>query len=580
MKKTTRNSARAKKYPPGSFLGKIEKRKLITTLAAFISGGWFVYEIVHWILVDHYHLPESLKDIAIVSIFCAMFCSLAWRWFRGAERERRIKFEYVLIPLFVLIAGIINTNLILHFEEKVEEPYGDILRERVWKNSVAVLPFVNMSAEEEQEYFCDGLTEELITKLSQIKELKVPARTSAFVFKGEKADIREVGQKLHVDNVLEGSVRKSGSRIRISAQLINVNDGFHLWSETYDRDLTDIFTVQDEIANSVAGKLQVTLLGFDGPYLKTKNIEAYSSFLMGQYYYGRQTRESLERAVGYFEKAIVLDSDYARAWAGLAKTYAFQAGVGYIHPKKGYTQAKAAVKKALALDENLAYAYAILGWIQMSGDWDWAGADASYKKAISLEPNRGLVEAAQLAVALGRFDQGIALAQRAVEIDPISAQALATLGFTLWYGGRPEEAIDVYREILELIPEYPTIQGLIGLVYLTKSDPQAALAALEPVKDPYWRLTGLSMAYHSLGMEAESKAALAEFIENYQAFGAYNVAQAYAFCGDADRAFRWLDRAYDQHDGGMFLVMVDPLIKNLEADPRYKDVLKKMKLPA
>jgi TolB-like protein/Flp pilus assembly protein TadD len=579
MKKARRSSVGAKKYPPGSFLGKIKKRKIITTLAAFFSGGWFVYEIVHWILVDHYHLPERLKDIAIVSILCAMFCTLSWRWFRGEGRKNRIKFEYVLIPIFVLIAGVINTNLIIHIEEKIEKPYGDTFHKSAWNNSVAVLPFVNMSGDKDQEYFCDGLTEELITKLSQIRELKVSARTSAFVFKDKRVDIRDVGEKLHVDNVLEGSVRKSGSRIRVSAQLINVSDGYHLWSETYDRDLSDVFAVQDEIAHSVANTLQVTLLGNDEVSLETENIDAYNCFLLGQYFYGRQTRESLENAVDYYEQAITLDSDYARAWVGLGAAYAFQAGLGYLHPKKGYAQARAAVQKALTLDKNLAYAYAVMGWIQMSGDWDWAGADTSYKKAISLEPNRGLVEAAQLAVALGRFDQGIALARRAAEINPISAQALSTLGFSLWYGGRLDDAIAVYRKILDLIPENPVAQGMIGMVYLTQSDPLAALAELEPVKDPYWRLPGLSMAYYSLGMEAESEAVLREFIENYQAGGAYNVAQTYAFRGEADRAFYWLDRAYDQHDGGMFLVMVDPFLKSLKTDPRYMVVMKKMRLP-
>ncbi len=579
MKKARQSPVRAKRYPPESLMGKIKNRKIIATLAAFISGGWFVYEIVHWILVDHYHLPEKLKDIVIVSILCAMLCALAWQWFRGGRKKRGIKFEYVLIPIFVLIAGILNTNFILHIKEKIEDPYGEIFGESVWKNSVAVLPFVNMSSDKEQEYFCDGLTEELITKLSQIRELKVPARTSAFVFKDKRADIQEVGQKLHVDHVLEGSVRKSGTRIRISAQLINVNDGYHLWSETYDRDLSDVFAVQDEIAHSVADTLQVTLLGNDEASLETKNIDAYNCFLLGQYFYGRQTRESLENAVTYFEQALTLDPDYARAWAGLGAAYAFQAGLGYIHPKNGYVQARAAVKKALVLDKNLPYAYAVMGWIQMSGDWDWAGADASYQKAISLEPNRGLVEAAQLAVALGRFDQGITLARRSVEINPISAQALSTLGFALWYGGRLDEAISIYRKILEIIPQYPTIQGMIGLVYLTQSDPRAAFAEFEQVKDPYWKLPGLSMAFHSLGNKAESEAALAEFIENYQAVGAYNVAQVFAFRGDADRAFQWLEKAYVQQDGGMFLVMVDPLLKNLKLDPRHKELLKKMRLP-
>ncbi len=579
MKKTRQSSLLVKQYPTGSFMGKLKKRQIIGTLAAFISGGWFAYEIVHWILVDHYHFPERLKDIVIVSVVCAMLGALTWRWFRSEKKRRKIRFEFVIIPVIAFIAVFINVNFLLHMGENDAEHYGEIVKKGAWKNSVAVLPFVNMSGDEEQEYFCDGLAEELITKLSQIRELKVPARTSAFFFKGEKVDIREVGQKLRVGNVLEGSVRKDKTWIRISTQLINVSTGYHIWSETYDRDLVDIFAVQDEIAHSVAEVLQVTLLGKKEDSSETRNIEAYNSFLMGRYFYGRQTRASLEKAVSYFEKAGKLDPEYARAWTGLASAHAFQASTGYVLPKEGYAQARTAVEKALALDRNLSYAHAVKGWIQMSGDWDWGGADASYQKAISLEPRRGLVEAAQLAVALGRFEQGLDLARRAAELDPISAQAFATLGMAFWYAGRLDEAINAYRKILELIPEYPEIHGLIGLVHLTESNPQEALSELKLVKDPYWRLPGLAMAYHFLGRKAESEASLAEFVENYQAVGAYNIAQVYAFCGKADQALYWLERAYDQHDGGMFLVMVDPFLRNLKNDSRYKKLLRKMRLP-
>jgi TolB-like protein/cytochrome c-type biogenesis protein CcmH/NrfG len=569
-------ASHGKPYPPRSFLGKLRRRGIIGALAALIGSGWLVYEIVHFILVEHYHLPERLKDIVIVSTLCVLLCTLTWRWFRG--EKRKIKWEYILLPVFVLAGTLLNGSYLLHL--RVESPAYDstVFKETAWKNSLAILPFVNMSTDQEQEYFCDGLTEELITKLSQIQELKVPARTSAFVFKGKSADIRDVGRRLRVHNVLEGSVRKSGPRIRISAQLINVADGYHLWSETYDRDLDDIIAVQDEIARSVAEALQVTLLGEKDSIPETRNSESYNAFLMGRYFYGRQTRESLKKAIVYYEQAINLDPKFARAWAGLGATYAFQAGLGYVPSKEGYNQAKAAVKKALALDKNLAYAHAVMGWIQMSDDWNWTAADTSYQRAMSLEPKRGQVEAAQLAVALGHFEIASALARRAVELDPISAQTLATLGLAYWYGGRIEEAITTYRKILEFVPDYPVVRGLIALVYLTQSNPKEALAELDQVPDPFWQLPGLAMACHSLGRKAESDAALAKFIEKYQAGGAYNVAQVYAFRGEADQAFEWLDRAYSQHDGGMFLIKVDPLFNNLKTNPRYKAILKKMHL--
>jgi TolB-like protein/cytochrome c-type biogenesis protein CcmH/NrfG len=571
-------TSRAKLYPPDSLLGKLRGRGIIGAIAAIVGSGWLVYEIVHFILVEHYHLPERLKDIVIVSTLCVLLCTLTWRWFRGEKRKRKVKWEYVLLPVFLLVGVLLDGSYLLRLREDKPARDSGIFKETAWKNSLAILPFVNMSTDQEQEYFCDGLTEELITKLSQIRELKVPARTSAFVFKGKSADIREVGQMLRVQNVLEGSVRKSGSQIRVSAQLINVVDGYHLWSETYDRDLDDIFAVQDEIARSVAEALQVTLLGDKETVPETKNSEAYNAFLMGRYFYGRQTRASLEKAAVYYQKATGLDPTFARAWAGLGATRAFQAGLGYVPSKKGYTQAKAAVKKALALDQSLAYAHAVMGWIHMSDDWDWEAADASYQRAMSLEPKRGQVEAAQLAVAWGRFKIASALARRAVEIDPISAQTLATLGLAYWYEGRVEDAITTYRRILEFVPEYPAVRGLIALVYLTELNPKEALAELNQVPDPFWRLPGMAMAYYSLGKRSESEAALAEFIEKYSGGGAYNIAQVYAYRGDIDRAFQWLERAYSQHDGGMFLVKVDPLLNNLKTSPRYKTILKKMHL--
>ncbi|MDH4271580.1 MAG: tetratricopeptide repeat protein [Candidatus Aminicenantes bacterium] len=577
---TARHSgSRVKRYPPRSFYGKLRKRGIVGAFAAVIGSGWFIYEIVHFVLVDHYHLPDRLNDIAIVGILCALFCVMTWRWFRGEKRKRRIKWELVLIPVFVLVAAVIEGKLLLHLRSDNKESGGAVIKETAWKNSLAILPFVNMSADQEQEYFCDGLTEELITKLSQIQELKVAARTSAFVFKGKSLDIRDVGQKLRVENLLEGSVRKSGSRVRISAQLINVEDGFHLWSETYDRDVEDIFAVQDEIARSVAGTLQVTLMGERGAVAETKNSEAYNAFLMGNFFYRQQTRENLEKSIGYYEEAIKLDPGFARAWTGLGATYAFQAGNGYIPSKTGFDMAKSAVKKALALDKNLAFAHRVQGFIQMSCDWDWAAAEASYRTAISMEPGRGEVETAQLAVSQGRFEAAVALGRRAVELDPISVQPYATLALAYWYGGRLEEAVASYRKILELFPEIGAFHGMIGLVRLTQSSPQEALVAFDQVKEPIWRLPGMAMFYHTQGRLAESDAALAEYIEKYQAGGAYNVAQVYAFRGEADRAFEWLEKAYVQHDGGMFLCNVDPFLKNLRNDPRYRALQKKMRFP-
>ncbi len=580
MKTKVSSAISTKHYPQRSFFGKLEKRRVIGTLAAFISGGWFVYEIVHWILVDHYHLPERLKDVAIVSILGIMFSVITWRWFRGETRRKRIKLEFVLIPLFVFIAIFLDVKFFLHLEKQVVGDEDKIIEEIPWKNSIAVLPFVDMSSEKNQEYFSDGLTEELLDDLSKIKELRVAGRTSSFQFKRKNEDLRVIGQKLNVATILEGSVRKEGKRVRITAQLNNAANGYHIWSETYDRELNDIFEVQDEIARSVAGALEVTLLGNKRSASQTKNTEAYNAFLLGRYFYRRQTKENLTKAIIHYQQALELDPEYARAWAGLGASLAYQAGLGYVPSEEGFSRARAAVERALVLDENLAYAHAIKGWIQMTYDWDWFGADASYRRALSLDSAEGLLEAAQLSVALGRFNQALALSRRAAERDPLSPQVYMTVGLAAWYSGRIKEAVSAYKKVTEFIPELSGAHGMLGEVFITQSNLREALAELEKEEEPFWSLQGLALIYHALGRKRDSDIAQAELIDKYQSGDAYNIAQVYAFRGEFDLAFEWLDRAYSQHDGGIFLLKVDPFLENLRLDSRYTALLKKMWLPA
>ena len=447
--------------------------------------------------------------------------------------------------------------------------------------SIAVLPFADMSPAKDQEYFADGLAEELLNKLAKIPELKVTARTSSFQFKGKNEDLRVIGEKLNVTTVLEGSVRKEGNRVRVTAQLINTADGFHLWSESYDREMTDIFAVQDEIARSVAGSLRVTLLGGKTPASRGTSPEAYNAYLQGRHFYEQGSREGLEKAVSSYEEAIRLDPDYAPAWAGLAEARGQQASQGHMPFADGYREARTAAERALALDPNLADAQEGLGSIQMWWDWDWAAADASYKRALALEPGNAkvLVGAGWLARTLGRFEEALTLYRRAAEVDPLSVWAHHSVGYTALYAGRLEEAAAALNKALELGPEHPLARAALAVVYLAQSRPQQALAETAHQRDPFWRLWALALAHHALGQKKESDAALAELIEKYQAVGAFQIAEVYGYRGEADRAFQWLERAYAQHDPGCVLVKGDPLLKNLERDPRYVAFLKKMRLP-
>jgi len=320
------------------------KKRIIEILAAFIAGGWLIIEFVDRILVAHYHFPDKTIDIMFITLLYALFCTLIWRWFSGREKPRKFKLELVLIPLVVLITVLLDINLLLH----LKGPESEAIPTSKWKNSIAVLPFVDMSPQKDQEYFCDGMTEELINRLSNIKELKVPARTSAFMFKGKTEDIREIGRKLDVRTVLEGSIRKAGDQLRVTAQLINIADGFHLWSETYNREIKDVFNTWDEIALTVADKLKFTLLDDEKNKVtkrNTDNIEANILYLRGKYLHLTYTFEGMDKAIKCFEQAIQIDPNYALAYSGLADVYYEYPFMGILSPKEAIPKAKNILEK-------------------------------------------------------------------------------------------------------------------------------------------------------------------------------------------------------------------------------------------
>jgi TolB-like protein/Tfp pilus assembly protein PilF len=448
--------------------------------------------------------------------------------------------------------------------------------------SIAVLPFVDMSAGKDQEYFSDGLSEELINDLARIPGLRVAARTSSFQFKGKNEDLRTIGQKLNVANVLEGSVRKEGRHVRITAELVKAADGFDLWSQTYDRELNDIFAVQDDIARSVTSTLKVKLLGEGVPAASPGgNAEAYNLYLQGKYLAARRNREDLKKAVAYLERALRLEPNNARTWVGLADAHSIQADLGFVPVDEGYGEAREEVEKAIALDPNLPEAYATLGWIRVSYDWDWSGADVNYKKALELEPGNATVvrRAAALAGTLGNFGDAIRLDRRAIELDPLSVSAFNNLGLHELYAGRLNDAEAAFRKALELNPEYPSSHMFIGRVELRRSKPDAALEEMAREKDPFWHQYGLALAYLALGRRQEADTALHGFIEDHKEDGAAQIAEIYAFRGDTDKAFEWLERARAQHDGGLAELKGDPLLRGLESDPRYAAFMRKMHLP-
>jgi len=450
--------------------------------------------------------------------------------------------------------------------------------------SIAVLPFVNMSGGKDQEYFADGLAEELLNALARNPELRVTGRTSSFQFKGKSEDLRLIGQKLNVATLLEGSVRRAGNRVRITAQLVNAADGFHLWSETYERELEDVFDVQDDISRSIATALKVKLLlQVEAPAGRgSADTEAYNLYLLGKHFAGLGTRSGSEKAVKYYEQALERDADYALPWVGLSSLHINQADASEISVDEGYRKARQEIEKALELGPNLADAHAVLGQIRAVYDWDWKGADASIQRALELGPGNAAIlrRAAVLARALGRFDESMRLVRKAAELDPLSSETQYLLGWSAVTAGNLEEAEAAFRKQRELRPEDWNVAVDLGLVALARSQPQAALEEIGQGSDPSYRRFGLALAYHALGRKKEADAALAELIEKDHAGMAWQIAEVYAFRGDANKAFEWLHRAYAQRDQGLaWGLKGDPLLVSLRGDPRYKAFLKKMGLP-
>ena len=450
------------------------------------------------------------------------------------------------------------------------------------EKSIAVLPFADMSAGKDQEYFADGLSEEVLNLLAKLPELRVIGRTSSFQFKGRNEDLRAIGEKLNVAHILEGSVRKSGEKLRITVQLIRAADGSHLWSETYDRTLDDIFVVQDDIAGEVIKALKLTLLGTAlTTRSKPEDPEAYNLALQGRFFLERRGQKDIERAVDYFRRSRERDPGYAPAWAGLSQAYSNQASSGFAPVSDGYRQAREAADKALTLDPHLAEAHLAMGFIHLVYDWDWASADTSFRRALELEPGNALAlrRAGLQAQIFGRWNEAIDLTTKAIERDPLRPNAYNNLGLILLAVKRDVEAEAAFRKATELDPDGAHRHYGIGLALLLQGKTDAALREMQQETDEGWRLRGLPLAFHALGRRSESDAALAALKDKYAGDSAYQIAEVHAFRGEADLAFEWLERAYNQRDGGVSEIKGDRLMRGLVGDPRYKAFLRKLKLP-
>jgi TolB-like protein len=438
------------------------------------------------------------------------------------------------------------------------------------QQSIAVLPFVNMSDDPSNIFFSDGISEELLNLLTRIPELRVTSRSSAFSYRNKDIDLPTIAEQLNVAHILEGSVRKAGNQVRITVQLIETRTDTHLWSETYDRTLEDIFATQDEIAAEVVEHLKVAFLG-DVPMLQATDPEAYSQVLQGRYLIQQVTPEAIEKSISLFEHALTIAPGYAAGWAGLASGYITQADLALRPFDEGYRLAREAANQGLVIDPGHAPAHLMLASISLNYDRDLAAAARHYEKALALEPANvdSISGAANMAAALGRLDQAIVLAEYAAARDPVSPFRIANLGAFYLYAGRADEAIASLRQTLTLSPDYLGAQYAIGEALLLKGESESALAAMLKAASEVYRLIGLVMAYHALGEADASDSALGDLIEKYNQDAAYNIAYVLAFRGEADRAFKWLNKAVSYRDPGLTEIGTQALFTNIRLDGRW-----------
>jgi TolB-like protein/Tfp pilus assembly protein PilF len=442
------------------------------------------------------------------------------------------------------------------------------------EQSIAVLAFENMSGDPEQEYFSDGISEELLNLLARIPELKVISRTSAFSYKGKDMRLTDVARELNVAHILEGSIRKTGNQIRITAQLIETQSDTHVWSRTYDRTLDDIFATQDEIAAKVVDELKITLLG-DLPIVEETDPEAYALVLEARYLSRQGSPEDWQDAIALIEQALLIDPSYAAAWDALASIYVNQADNSVRPPDEGYALARKAANQALALDPSYAQAHARLGWIATHHQGDLAGAARHYEQALALEPtNTGIIfSAASLAESLGRLGMTIALEDYALARDPLDPVAHNNQGDSYLSVGRFDDAIASFHTALALSPSYVGAKYRVGVAFLLKGEPESAMTSMEQEGFEAWQLIGLAMAHHALDQTSASDSALSKLIQKYEQDAAYNIAYVFAFRAEADRAFEWLRKAVNYNDPGLAEIANEPLFANIKSDPRWATFL-------
>ena len=591
-----------------SFIAELRRRNVLRVGAAYVAVAWLLIQVAQTVF-SAFDLGETALRAVIVVLAIGSLPVLVFTWAfeltpEGLKRESDVdrsrsvaphtgkKLDRAIMVVLALAVGYFTFDKFAlspqreaalqqqqadEVEAARKEGRSQALVDSYGDRSIAVLPFVDLSPNRDQEYFSDGIAEELLNLLAKISQLRVISRSSAFSFKGRNLPVPEIARHLNVAHVLEGSVRKAGNQVRITVQLIEARSDTHLWSETYDRPLDNIFAVQDEIAAAVVEQLKLELLDA-APKAKVSDPKAFALSLQARQLARQRTAEGFERSIALYQQVLAIDPNDAVAWNGLARNYINQAGDGLRPIEDGFKLGRDAVIRALASDPDYAPAHAVLGWIAMFHDDDLATAAQHFEHALMLDPtNTDIIgNAAALAMSLDRLDIALALSQYANARDPVNPTGYQNIGVAYSNAGRQDEAIESYRTALSLSPDLAGAQSQIGVALLLKRDAAAALEAIQQESNEGWRLIGLPMAWHALGDRPKSDAALAELIRKFGEHAAYNIAYVFAFRGEADRAFEWLDKAVAYRDPGLPEISVNPLFANIHEDARWLPFLRKI----
>ncbi len=451
------------------------------------------------------------------------------------------------------------------------------------EQSIAVLPFADMSEKKDQEYFADGMAEEILGVLAKIPRLTVISRTSSFQFKARDVDIKTIGATLGARYILEGSVRKAGVRVRITAQLIDTTDGARRWSETYNRDAGDLFNVQDEIAGSIVRALQLAVVGDEEipARVRPKNPAAYDLYLRGRQAFDRYNRDGFEQAGDLYQQALDLDPEFVPAVNALATVQLFIAQWGYVAPKIGYERARRSAQAGMKLDPHLAEPHIILAAVYFQYDWDWAAASNEINRAMELDPRDPQAHALRglISLVIGRLSEANSELNSALRLDPLSPSVSFNLGWVRFWSGHLPEAETAFRKALQISPTYESAHYYLGHVLMVRGELTEALTQMQQELDDESRLAGISSVQFAMGHRKESDAALAQLTKQAADDWASGIASLHAMRNEPDATFEWLERAYTQKDEDLYLIKGNPLFRNVARDPRYAGFLRKMNLP-